>query len=215
MLTSPIRRILPSSSSAMETSASRQRRGLAKGSSPSSTRYRANAAQRSLHCMRRLRSGAHRRGPDTRGTGGRSALGAARVVQVTEKVAVGVQHQQIAGQAYRVPIGLDAAIESKELPVPIEGPGINLLRNSVALTPNLLRLAVGIGDKYGALAVGIRAHPFSLLGAFGTQLRRHGRALLAHAPVHRLRHVLGELDPFHAHVDQFDARSEEHTSELQ
>src|SRR6056297_2012949 len=140
-----------------------------------------------------------------RGTGGRSALGAAGVVQVTEEITVGIQHQQVAGQPYRVPIGLDAAVESVELPVPVEGAGIDLRGDRVALTADLLRLPVRLGDENGALAVGIGAHAFSLLGAFRAQLRRHGRALLAHAPVHRLRHILGELDPFHAHVDQFDA----------
>ena len=77
--------------------------------------------------------------------------------------------------AEALPVGLEAAVELRELRVAAEGLGVDRRRLGIALALDLLRVAVGLGDDHLALAVGVGADLLALGGA-GASAARWPRA---------------------------------------
>src|SRR5690606_10291837 len=88
------------------------------------------------------------------------------------------------------------------------GPGIDPCRFGIALAAQLLRVALGLGQDHGLLAVGLRTDLLRQLLALGTQLAGDLLALGAHAPVHLLDHLAagGQVDALDPDVDDADAQ---------
>src|SRR5215510_245683 len=78
-------------------------------------------------------------------------------LEITEEFPIGSEHEQIAVLADRALVGLEAAIERVELGVLRIGARVDLRRGRIALAARAQRIALGIGEDHGALALGARA----------------------------------------------------------
>src|SRR5579859_6615908 len=162
-------------------------RGFKNGAMPSNTRNRPNAASRSDELTPR------------------ASLGPAaliRVLQVLEELPVGREHQEVAVLAEGALVGLQAPIEGVELGVLGIGARIDRSRRRISLAADAQRIALGVGEDLGATPVGARLDAVLAALAFGTQSPRRTREALLHALVDPRRHIVGEIDALHAHVDQ-------------
>src|SRR5262245_52030026 len=89
--------------------------------------------------------------------GNRSACG---LVQIAEEIAIGVQHHHVTlvGEAFAV--RLEAAVEGVELLILTEGLGVDGGGPGVAITTGFFGFAIGFGQQYAALTVGIGTNTF-------------------------------------------------------
>src|SRR6185369_6052467 len=159
--------------------------------SPASSRRRQETRPRSTRRSAALRAGRR----------ARTAHGAEEVV------AVRVQQHHVALAAEAGPIGLEAAVELRELRVSTEGFGIQRRGLRVTLALDLLRVAVGLGNDHLTLLVGVGEDLLALGEAGGAKLVGHALALGFHAAIDRLGDVGGEVDPLDPHVDDLDAEA--------
>jgi hypothetical protein len=77
----------------------------------------------------------------------------ARAPEIAEKVGAGIEDQHVVAAAECRAIGLEAAIERKELGVRAEGRGIDRGGLCVAFALDLLRLPVRFGNDDFALTI--------------------------------------------------------------
>src|ERR1700733_13658831 len=134
-------------------------RGFKNGAMPSSTRKSASAAKRSDRwgsmSVRWTRAG--RVSALTLARLGGASRGA-WILKVFEELAVGRDEQQIPVLAERALVGLEAPVEGIELGIALVGLRIDLRRLGIGLAAHAQRIALGIGENLGALALGGRAY---------------------------------------------------------
>src|SRR5690606_5183160 len=102
-------------------------------------------------------------------------------VQVSEELAVRLDHQHVVLRADRLAVCLQAAMEGIELGVARIRLGVGLRGQGVALASHDLGLAVRLGKDLGALAVRLGAQLDSVLLTLGAQLLRLPVEVLPHA----------------------------------
>src|SRR5665213_239035 len=129
---------------------------------PSMTRMRASAVRRSrigavayrrdVKSVRGRRRGRRRRGRRRLGSRARQA------VKEAKEAAVGAEHERGVVAVERRPVGLQRAVEGKELPILTERIGIDLDRLRVAVAAHPLTVALRLGEDNGAFALGGGAH---------------------------------------------------------
>ena len=147
MLDRPRKRIWPSLMRSALLNTSRQVVGLKNGSKPSNTSISATAPTSTST----MAAG----GSAPRCGGGRRAL--RRAAHRPEELARRIEHHHVGAAAEARAIGLEAAIELRELRVAAERIGVQRRGLGVALALDLLRIAVGLGEDDLALLVGIGA----------------------------------------------------------
>src|SRR5665213_763023 len=172
---------------------------------PSMTRMRASAVRRSrigavayrrdVKSVRGRRRGRRRRGRRRLGSRARQA------VKEAKEAAVGAEHERGVVAVERRPVGLQRAVEGKELPILTERIGIDLDRLRVAVAAHPLTVALRLGEDNGAFALGGGAHRLRRLGALAAILRRLLLALGFHSGVYRLAVLLGQIGAAQTHID--------------
>ena len=103
------------------------------------------------------------------------------------------------------PVRLETAIELGELRILAEGIGKDRRRLGIAVTLDLLRVAIRLGNDHFALPVSIGADLLALGSAGGTQLVRDLLPLRGHAAVDRVGDVAHEVDTLDPDVEDLDA----------
>src|SRR3954452_17825554 len=81
----------------------------------------------------------------------------------------GVEHHHVALLVEGGAVGLEAAVELRELRIAAERLAVDACRLGIALALDLLRVAVGVGDGDLALAVGVGADLLAVGGAGGAK----------------------------------------------
>src|SRR5262245_40996508 len=188
MLAAPAKRSAASSIAARRSNARRTPPGLRNGRMPSITSRRPSAAARSGHAMFMV-----------------WARSATRLLQVLEEFALRRDDEHVARLADRVAVRLEAAVQRVELGIALVGARGDGGSLRVALAADDLRVAVAAREELGALPLGLGADALRLLVALGAPLRGLARETRPHAVVDRLRHLVGQVDALHAHVDERQA----------
>src|SRR5688572_20439399 len=160
MLLRPRKRSWPSVRRVASSTSRRQRRGLQKGSRPSSTSISASAPRNWPHI------GLPR---PLAGRLGRQAAAAA-VAQGVEEFAVRLHDEHVGLAAEAGAVGLELAVELRKGRIATEGVGVQRRSLGVALALDLLRVAVGLGHDDVALLVGVGANLLALGLPRGTGL---------------------------------------------
>ena len=194
-LTRPRKRICPSLICKARSKMRRHDRGLRNGNRPSATSISATALSATSQNSTPAK-GYFREGVARRRSGAPHRL---------EEVAARVEDHQVRLVAEARPVGLEAAIELRELRIAPERLGEDRRCLGVAVALDLLRIAIGLGDDHLALAIGVGADLLALGGAGGAQLVGDLLALRRHPAVDRLGDVADEVDPLDAHVEDLDA----------
>src|SRR5215469_4853318 len=119
--------------------------GLRKGAMPSNTRNRPSAASRSVRFRDKCSSAGAALAPWCWRRCGRPA----EILQVPEEFTIGRDHQQVVVLAERAVVGLQTAVEGKEIGVLRVGVRIDLRGRCVALTADAQRIALGIREDDG------------------------------------------------------------------
>src|SRR5665213_2691548 len=111
-------------------------------------RIGAVAYRRDVKSVRGRRRGRRRRGRRRLGSRARQA------VKEAKEAAVGAEHERGVVAVERRPVGLQRAVEGKELPILTERIGIDLDRLRVAVAAHPLTVALRLGEDNGAFALG-------------------------------------------------------------
>ena len=115
-----------------------------------------------------------------------------------------IEHQHIAFLGEALLVSIQTAIELRKLRILAKGFCVDTCCLSIALTLDLLGIAVGIGNGDVTLTVGLGANLFTLSRACGAQLVGHALALGLHTAIDGLGDGLGIVHASDAHIDDVD-----------